>query len=503
MGSLKPGPLPPQRKSTTDGDLPLGGFNPPTPWPSPAPSMSKPAQPRIPGSLGAGLVGGLQQSAVPMTSRSLLEPTSPLTQPPPRAGAPTTGPSLMAPAAGTPATRKPASPAPITWAPLAEKRPPQRAAVDHAAHRNAVMTSTFDNRDKVMARINEAYDDDPRLAGHYRQILAMDSPKEREAYAARNLLPLSAKAAPVEDATEAPPRANPGTEGAIQAPSSGERETLSDTDLPSWREGVERASGYRLSEASARKGTGIDHRSSDAGGLSQGQPQTHNVTQDSLIRDIYYGNGDPDALGRRIDTVFKDQPEKATKARELMAISDPEERKAFMREHWHDLREGPMTDAERSVLGGAVGAGVARGMKGRSGATAVRPDPEFRFTGKRETDAFDKGYAEWYAAKGKRLEAERSADPHRIIAPSESYLWTTMKNDHPGRKTNGLTGSRKLYFEWDRGGAGKHQSEIEVDDHNGKHLGAIEPLKGKRVKGSRKGRGINVTFRDSPGGTYV
>ena len=244
MGSVKPGPLPPQRKSATDSDLPLGGFNPPTPWPSPAPSMPKPAQPRILGSLGASLAGGLHQSAVPMISRSLLEPTAPLTQPPPRAGTQTIGPGLMPPAAAKPATQKQTSQAPITWAPLAEKPTPKCVAVDHAAHRNAVITSTFDNRDKVMARINEAYDDDPRLASHYRQILAMDSPKERKAYAARNLPPLPAEAAPVEDATEA--RKN-------QAPYTGKRETLTDTGLPSWREGVERASGYRLTEASDRK----------------------------------------------------------------------------------------------------------------------------------------------------------------------------------------------------------------------------------------------------------
>lgn len=68
-----------------------------------------------------------------------------------------------------------------------------------------------------------------------------------------------------------------------------------------------------------------------------------------------------------------------------------------------------------------------------------------------------------------------------------SKVWKDFKSYKGKTKTNGQTGKKKRFYEWDY----THQ-DIEVYDSNGKHLGSMDPFDGEMYKGPVKGRTIKL-----------
>ena len=59
-----------------------------------------------------------------------------------------------------------------------------------------------------------------------------------------------------------------------------------------------------------------------------------------------------------------------------------------------------------------------------------------------------------------------------------SSIWTNKK-PHREKKTNGKTGKKKRYYEWDN-----THGDIEVYDARGRHLGTQDPITGEIIKPS-------------------
>lgn len=68
-----------------------------------------------------------------------------------------------------------------------------------------------------------------------------------------------------------------------------------------------------------------------------------------------------------------------------------------------------------------------------------------------------------------------------------SDVWKGFKTYRGSIKTNGASGSKKRYYEWDY----THQ-DIEVYDSKGKHLGSMDPFNGEMYKPAVKGRTIKL-----------
>ena len=63
---------------------------------------------------------------------------------------------------------------------------------------------------------------------------------------------------------------------------------------------------------------------------------------------------------------------------------------------------------------------------------------------------------------------------------SESKAWKELKPYRGKIRTNGLKGSKRQYYEWDH-----THNDIEVFDHNGNHLGSMNPKNGNMYKGPK------------------
>lgn len=61
--------------------------------------------------------------------------------------------------------------------------------------------------------------------------------------------------------------------------------------------------------------------------------------------------------------------------------------------------------------------------------------------------------------------------------PGESDIWRDFQNVGNGRKTNGLSGRNKQYYEWDY-----THNDIEVYNHRGQHIGSMDPVTGEIYK---------------------
>ncbi|WP_332650089.1 colicin E3/pyocin S6 family cytotoxin [Lysinibacillus sp. 54212] len=68
-----------------------------------------------------------------------------------------------------------------------------------------------------------------------------------------------------------------------------------------------------------------------------------------------------------------------------------------------------------------------------------------------------------------------------------SDVWKSFKAYRGVTKTNGLSGSKKRYYEWDN-----THHDIEVYDKNGKHLGSMDPFDGEMYKPPVPGRNIDI-----------
>ncbi|NOX40007.1 MAG: hypothetical protein GXP05_05695 [Alphaproteobacteria bacterium] len=83
---------------------------------------------------------------------------------------------------------------------------------------------------------------------------------------------------------------------------------------------------------------------------------------------------------------------------------------------------------------------------------------------------------------------EVDGDDDRAVNPekSESPVWQGFKSDKKGRKTNGLKGKKREYYEWDN-----THKDIEVYDGRGRHKGSMDPTIGDMYKDPVKGRKID------------
>jgi len=116
---------------------------------------------------------------------------------------------------------------------------------------------------------------------------------------------------------------------------------------------------------------------------------------------------------------------------------------------------------------------------------------------KHRQKSFGKDYSSWWDMTGKKLDAERKANPNRKIAKGESFIWGELQKGKKSAKykTNGLDGKKERLFTFDRGGNGRHRSEIEVWNGQGKHLGTIDPLNGQWLqKTGDANKSIDVSF---------
>jgi hypothetical protein len=70
---------------------------------------------------------------------------------------------------------------------------------------------------------------------------------------------------------------------------------------------------------------------------------------------------------------------------------------------------------------------------------------------------------------------------------TESQIWKELKNYKNGIKTNGETGSKARFYEWDF----LHNNEIEVYGPGGRErLGAMCPKTGRMIQEPHPGRNI-------------
>ena len=124
------------------------------------------------------------------------------------------------------------------------------------------------------------------------------------------------------------------------------------------------------------------------------------------------------------------------------------------------------------------------------------PMPRTIGKGKDRT-SFGDAYAKWWNSDGRKLAGQR--DRGRKIESAESFLWGKQPffKEIKGKptRTNELSGKKRRYFQWDD----KH-GEIEVYGPGGKHLGAMDPVNGRMIKGPEKRRKITVSVVDDERG---
>jgi hypothetical protein len=70
---------------------------------------------------------------------------------------------------------------------------------------------------------------------------------------------------------------------------------------------------------------------------------------------------------------------------------------------------------------------------------------------------------------------------------STSPVWRRLKPFRGKTRTNGLSGSKRQYYEWDY-----THNDIEVYNRNGVHQGSMDPITGKITKPAVPGRTIDV-----------
>jgi len=74
---------------------------------------------------------------------------------------------------------------------------------------------------------------------------------------------------------------------------------------------------------------------------------------------------------------------------------------------------------------------------------------------------------------------------HSMASKSDSGVWRDLKPYRGSVKTNGISGKKRRYYEWDH-----THNDIEVYDKNGEHLGSIDSVTGEDTKDPVEGRDI-------------
>ena len=83
--------------------------------------------------------------------------------------------------------------------------------------------------------------------------------------------------------------------------------------------------------------------------------------------------------------------------------------------------------------------------------------------------------------------SETETDQAGSITEPENPTWKELKPFRGKTRTNGKTGKKKRYYEWDH-----THKDVEVYDRNGNHLGSMDPKTGRMTKPSVKGRTIDI-----------
>ena len=197
----------------------------------------------------------------------------------------------------------------------------------------------------------------------------------------------------------------------------------------------------------------------------------------SVIRRRLADTGTPDQV-KNLDTAVRAEMSAAERARFDTLLAESGERPAQSAMMQKDpKRPGAVQGGQRDLIqgpGGAVG----------PGGTSARPSVRLHGRQKHEQRAFEEGHRKWQSTpEAQRAIKAREKNPAAPVHPSESFIWKNLKpapkKDAPGLRTNG-PGKNERFFDWDT----NHGGEIEVYDGNtGKHLGVIEPLRGRWIKG--------------------
>ncbi len=73
---------------------------------------------------------------------------------------------------------------------------------------------------------------------------------------------------------------------------------------------------------------------------------------------------------------------------------------------------------------------------------------------------------------------------------SNSPQWKSFQPYRDDIKTNGKSGRDRRYYTWDH-----RHNEIEEWDHNGEHLGSMDPGTGERIKPGKRDRNIKKRIK--------
>jgi hypothetical protein len=118
------------------------------------------------------------------------------------------------------------------------------------------------------------------------------------------------------------------------------------------------------------------------------------------------------------------------------------------------------------LLGVLLAAGVTAGCQATGGAGGCRP-----------------ASAAVAAEVAPKPKPKRTADRKPTCTKATSDVWKGFKPYRGDIKTDGARGSKQRFFQWDA-----THGDIEVYDHNGDHLGSMDPSSGTMTKPPVKGR---------------
>ncbi len=114
-------------------------------------------------------------------------------------------------------------------------------------------------------------------------------------------------------------------------------------------------------------------------------------------------------------------------------------------------------------------------------------DAGIRLSG-RERAEFDR----YLQGQGAEILAERERRDTVRIAPAQSYIWRQLRTGRRGVRTNGLSGRRERFYQWDY----KH-GEIEVYNGRNEHIGVLDPVTGEWAKPPKSDRTIKKDMSDA------
>lgn len=78
---------------------------------------------------------------------------------------------------------------------------------------------------------------------------------------------------------------------------------------------------------------------------------------------------------------------------------------------------------------------------------------------------------------------KRTADRKPTCTKTTSDVWKRLKPFRGDIKTNGLSGNKGRFYQWDH-----THGDIEVYDRRGRHLGSMDPASGTMTKPPESGR---------------